>query len=139
MLGEPGDGVAQMVGQLGLFRHFAENLRCRGTGVARAHQIENAEFHDLASAGVFVSVKDNVSPAWRHVNCMIFQYAAKHAIILPFKTYRVVTDARYSPDLSSMNRPSAVLCPTVAVRAPGCGLEMLPRFRTVVVARVVAK
>src|SRR6267378_3149006 len=45
VLGEPGDRVAELVGQPRLLRDLGKNFRCRLFGVARPHKIENAEFH----------------------------------------------------------------------------------------------
>ena len=47
MFGEPGDRVAQLVGEPRLLGHFAEDLRRGLLGFACAHQIENAEFHRI--------------------------------------------------------------------------------------------
>ena len=47
MLGEPRDRIPQLVGQLRLLGDLAEYLRRRRTRIARAHQVENAEFHNL--------------------------------------------------------------------------------------------
>src|SRR6266550_9018997 len=45
VLGEPGDRVAELVGQPRLLRDLGKNFRCRFFGVPRPHKIENAEFH----------------------------------------------------------------------------------------------
>src|SRR5438094_1685758 len=45
VLGEPGDCVAELVREPRLLRDLGKNLHCRLFGVARSHQIEDAEFH----------------------------------------------------------------------------------------------
>ena len=51
MLGEPGDRVAELVGELRLLGDFAEHLRRRLVRFARPHQIEDSEFHRLILRG----------------------------------------------------------------------------------------
>ena len=45
VLGEPGDRVAELVGEPRLLGDLGENLRGRLFRVARPHQVEDAEFH----------------------------------------------------------------------------------------------
>src|SRR3954471_8558548 len=45
VFGEPGDRVTELVGEPRLLRDLGKNLRRWLCGVARPHQIENAEFH----------------------------------------------------------------------------------------------
>src|SRR5713101_8067692 len=48
MLGEPGDRIAELVGEPGLLGDLAKHLRRRFLRLARAHQIKDPEFHDPA-------------------------------------------------------------------------------------------
>src|SRR5215469_960240 len=45
VLGEPGDRVAELVGEPRLLRDLGKYLHCRLFGITRPHQIEDAEFH----------------------------------------------------------------------------------------------
>src|ERR1700747_732615 len=45
VLGEPGDCVAELVREPRLLRNLGKHFHCRLFGVARPHQIEDAEFH----------------------------------------------------------------------------------------------
>jgi hypothetical protein len=45
VLGEPGDRVAERVGQPRLLGDFAKHLRRRLVRLARSHQIEDPEIH----------------------------------------------------------------------------------------------
>src|SRR5215471_20520091 len=45
VLGEPGDRVAELVGQACLLRDLRKYFGCRLCGIARTHQIEDADFH----------------------------------------------------------------------------------------------
>jgi hypothetical protein len=47
VLGEPGDRVAERVGQPRLLGDFAKHLRRRLVRFARPHQIEDPEIHRL--------------------------------------------------------------------------------------------
>jgi hypothetical protein len=47
VLGEPGDRVAELVGQPRLLGDFAKHLRGRLVRLARPHQIEDTELHRL--------------------------------------------------------------------------------------------
>jgi hypothetical protein len=49
VLGEPGDRVAELVGQPCLLGHFAKYLRRRLVRFARPHQVEDPELHRLIS------------------------------------------------------------------------------------------
>src|SRR5258708_39577614 len=45
VLGEPGDRIAEFVGEAGLLGDLGKHLRCRLVRLARPHQVEDAEFH----------------------------------------------------------------------------------------------
>ena len=49
MLGEPGGLVAELIGQPGLLGDLGEDLGRGLLGLARAHQVEDAEFHGALS------------------------------------------------------------------------------------------
>ena len=45
VLGEPGDRIAELVGEPGLLGNLGKHLRRSLFRLARAHQVEDAEFH----------------------------------------------------------------------------------------------